>query len=189
MTRANVTSLLIRAQQGDRLATDELFPLVYEELRRVAEQFLSRENAAHTLQPTALVHEAYIRLVGPADITWESRRHFFGSAARAIRRILTDHARSKRRAKRGGGAQRIPVDEAAVVIQGIDLDILALDDALKLLAQLDPHKADLVELRFFAGLSMEDIAHALGASPSTIARDWRFARAWLHRELTGEQTS
>jgi RNA polymerase sigma factor (TIGR02999 family) len=185
-TQQDVTRLLARAHQGDHLATQELFPLVYEELRGLAERYLARESAAHTLQPTALVHEAYLRLVGPGDVNWENRRHFFGAAAKAIRRILTDHARCKRRAKRGSGERPLPLDDD-VAAEGIDFDILALDDALERLAALHAQKAELVELRFFGGLNMDEICQALSISPSTAAREWRFARAWLHRELAGSQ--
>jgi len=184
----NVTMLLVRAQKGDRLATEELFPLIYEELRSLAAGYLSREFAAQTLQPTVLVHEAFIRLVGPGEVSWENRNHFFGAAAKAIRRILVDHARARRRMKRGGGVRPLSLDDAGDLgIDGVDLDFQALDEALVRLAELDPNKGHLVELKFFGGLSMEEIGQVLGASPSTVAREWRFARTWLHRELTGEQ--
>jgi len=178
-----VTGVLIRIRGGDRLATQELFPLVYDELRLLAGKYLSRESAAFTIQPTALVHEAYIRLVGPGDSTWENRRHFFGAAATAIRRILTDHARAHRRAKRGAGVRPLPIDDTRVCVEDSTLDVLALDEVLDRLMQLDPFKAKVVELRFFAGLSMDEIGRTLGASPSSVAREWRFARVWLHREL------
>jgi RNA polymerase sigma-70 factor, ECF subfamily len=187
-TGGTVTTLLVRAQKGDRLATEELFPLVYEELRALAARYLAQESAVLTFQPTALVHEAYIRLVGPGDTSWENRRHFFGAAAKAIRRILADHARAKRRMKRGEGAKPLSLDDANLSIDGVDLDILALDEALEKLAALDPAKGDLVELRFFGGLSMEEISQARGTSLSTVAREWRFIRAWLYRELTGDRS-
>lgn len=187
-SESNVTTLLVRAQKGDRLATDELFPLVYDELRSLAAQYLSQESAAQTFQPTALVHEAFIRLVGPGDTSWENRRHFFGAAAKAIRRILIDHARAKRRMKRGSGIQPQTLDDANLSVEGVNLDILALDEALKKLTTLDSTKGQLVELRFFGGLSMEEISRATGTSLSTVAREWRFVRAWLHRELTGGPT-
>ena len=180
-----VTALLGRAKQGDRAATDELFPLVYEELRRLADQFLSGEKHGHTLQPTALVHEAYLRLVGPSDSGWEGRAHFFGAAARAIRRILIDRARARARL-RSGAAERVQALDVAgdVVAPEPAIDILALDEALARLARIDPQKARVVELRFFGGLTAGETAEALGTSPSTIAREWRFARIWLHRALS-----
>lgn len=188
LTGKNVTTLLVRAQRGDRLATDELFPLVYDELRSLAAQYLSQESAAQTFQPTALVHEAFIRLVGPGEISWENRRHFFGAAAKAIRRILIDHARAKRRMKRGGGDKPLSLDDVNLSVEGANLDIIALDEALRKLATLDPNKGNLVELRFFGGLSMEEISQATGTSLSTVAREWRFVRAWLYRELTDGQS-
>lgn len=183
-----VTQLLVRAGQGDAKATDELFPIVYEELRNIAAHFLQDESRAQTLQATALVHEAYLRLVGPKQTPWENRAHFFGAAARAIRRILTDHARQRNRAKRGGGMQRVPLDENRVASPADDLDLEGLDEALTKLAGIDPQKAKVVELRFFAGLTAEQTALALGVSASTVARDWQFARVWLNRELSQKLT-
>jgi RNA polymerase sigma factor (TIGR02999 family) len=181
---ADVTVLLARAHGGDRQATDQLFPIVYDELRALAERFMREESKAKTMQATALVHEAYMRLVGPNQTPWENRAHFFGAAARAIRRILTDHARERNRLKRGGGASAVPLDEALVVTQAAEsFDFVGLDAALARLAALDEQKARVVELRFFAGLTVEQTALALGVSPSTVARDWQFARVWLHREL------
>lgn len=185
MGQSDVTILLDRAGRGDRIATEELFPLVYDELRRLSEQFLAGEAVGHTLQPTALVHEAYLRLIGPGDAPWENRRHFFGAAANAIRRILTDHARAKNRIKRGGEQRRIALDDVNPAAGEADIDLVELDEALTQLATLDPQKATLVELKFFGGLSMEEIARSLGVSESTVAREWRFARAWLHRALQG----
>src|ERR1043166_5606118 len=162
-TETNVTTLLVRAQTGDRVATQELFPLVYEELRTLAARYLSHESAAQTLQRTALVHEAFLRLVGPADSSWENRRHFFGAAAKAMRRILMDHSRAKRRMKRGGGKKAVSLEDT-----GLDLqmpaeagDLMALDETLERLGQEDPAKVQLVELRYFAGLSMEEISGIL----------------------------
>lgn len=182
--QAAVTVLLARAQSGDARATDELFPIVYDELKQLAQKFLKGESKAQTLQATALVHEAYLRLVGPTEVTWENRAHFFGAAARAIRRILTDHARERNRLKRGGGAKPGQLDEQAVVAPDTGgVDVAAMDIALTRLAEVDEQKARVVELRFFAGLTVDQTAAALGVSPSTIARDWQFARVWLHREL------
>jgi RNA polymerase sigma factor (TIGR02999 family) len=185
--RGEVTLLLARATQGDRTATEELFPVVYGELRELAQQFLSSERKNHTLQPTALVNEAYMRLVGP-DVAWDSRAHFFGAAARAIRRILTDYARGRNAAKRGHGARPISLDDAGPVAAPVDaMDLVGLDAALTALEAQDPQKARVVELRFFAGLTAEQTAAAMGISASTVARDWAFAKAWLHRELTKEE--
>jgi RNA polymerase sigma factor (TIGR02999 family) len=182
--RAMITELLGRASRGDARATNELFPLVYEELRRLAEHHMQGERRAHTLTPTALVHEAYLRLIGPGECEWESRAHFFGAAARAIRRVLTDHARARNRQKRGGGMPRTEMPDVPERGEPEELDYEALDAALSRLAELDAQKARVVELRFFAGLPVEQVAAALGVSVSTVARDWAFARAWLHRELT-----
>jgi len=185
-TQAAVTQLLARASSGDSKVTDELFPIVYEELRAIAGRFLSGEGKPLTLQATALVHEAYLRLVGPNQTPWENRAHFFGAAAKAIRRILTDNARHRGRAKRGGGMSRAPLDEALVIAPAPDdVDLEGLDDALNKLAALDAQKARVVELRFFAGLTVEQTALALGVSPSTVARDWQFARVWLGHCLEG----
>lgn len=182
---AAVTALLARAHQGDGAATEELFPLVYDELRDLADRYLTREQPGHTLQPTALVHEAYLRLVGPAGTTWENRRHFFAAAAKAIRRILIDHARGRGRDKRGGGVRPEPIPKDAVATTGVDLDLLALDEALRRLAELNAQIASVVEMRFFVGLSAEDTAQSLGVSLSTVMRHWRFARSWLYREMGG----
>lgn len=181
--QAAVTMLLERAGAGDAHATDELFPIVYDELRAIAGKFLLGEAKAQTMQATALVHEAYMRLVGPSQTPWENRAHFFGAAARAIRRILIDHARQRDRVKRGGGRERATLDEAAVVCAEPREDLIGIDDALTRLAGIDEQKARVVELRFFAGLSVEQTALALGVSPSTVARDWQFARVWLSREI------
>jgi RNA polymerase sigma factor (TIGR02999 family) len=180
----NVTGLLVRASSGDARATGELFPLVYDELRRLAAHHLAGERANHTLQATALVHEAYLRLVGPGDVAWQNRAHFFGAAARSIRRILTDHARSKGRLKRGRGGSRVPLESLDLAAHEPLEDILALDEALEALAEADPEKARVVELRYFAGLSLEETAQALGISVPTVSRHWEFARVWLHRELS-----
>ena len=181
---AAVTVLLARAQAGDRSATDELFPLVYDELRHLADRCLSAEPRGQTLQPTALVHEAYLRLVG--DAGWENRAHFFGAAAQAIRRILIDRARARHRLKRGSGERPLPLEAASeLAVDGPDLDVLALDEALSRLSALDARKVQVVELRFFGGLDVDETAATLGLSPSTVAREWSFARIWLHREMGG----
>lgn len=181
---SDVTVLLSRVEKGDRQATEELFPVVYSELRELAERFLAGERKNHTLQPTALVHEAYMRLVGP-EASWESRAHFFGAAATAIRRILTDHARTRDRVKRGGGKRPVSLDGVdPAAEQGGEQDLVGLDEALTALGALDPQKARVVELRFFGGLSIEQTATVLGVSNSTVVRDWQFAKVWLHRELT-----
>lgn len=181
--------LLVRARAGDAKATDELLPLVYDELRGLAATHLTGERPNHPLQPTALVHEAYLRLVGPGEVTWESRAHFFGAAALAIRRILTDHARTRDSAKRGGDWSRVSMDDLQIAAPETGVDLLALDGALDRLTKLDAQKSKVVELRFFAGLTTEETALALGVSPSTVARDWQFARVWLQRELSRGETS
>jgi len=183
---AYVTELLAGAQRGDSAATAELFPVVYEELRRLAGGLMNEESRAHTLQATALVHEAYMRLVGPDQTPWENRAHFFGAAAQAIRRILIDHARSKLRVKRGGGVKPVLLDDSLAMSADAPESLIDLDLALAKLAEVSPQKARVVELRFFAGLTVEQTALALQVSPSTVARDWQFARVWLHRELEQE---
>jgi RNA polymerase sigma factor (TIGR02999 family) len=178
-----VSELLGRARRGDRAATDELMTLVYDDLRRLADRYLSREPPGRTLQPTALVHEAYLRLAS-SNQEWQDRAHFFGAASRAIRRILLDRARARRRERHGGTRDKVPFEEAEkVALCGPEIDVLVLDEALERLSQLDPAKAHVVELRFFGGLGIAETAEVLGVSPSTVARDWRFARVWLHREL------
>lgn len=165
-------------------ASEALLSFVYDELRRQAHRYLSHERAGHTLQTTALVHEVYLKLVKQKNIDWESRSHFFGIAARLMRQILIDYARTKYRAKRGGGRDNLPVDEALTVSVGAtDFDLVALDEALTRLSQKEEHLAKIVELRFFSGLSVEETAEVLGTSPSTVKRDWQMAKAWLHREL------
>lgn len=179
-----VTQLLARAQGGDAKATDELLPIVYDELRSLAAGFLRSEGSAQTVQATALVHEAYLRLVGPDLAKWENRAHFFGAAAQAIRRILVDHARERNALKRGGGRKPISIDEAPSLVVGApNEDMLGVDRALTRLAEIDEQKARIVELRFFAGLTVEQTALALGISDRTVAREWQFARVWLQREI------
>jgi RNA polymerase sigma-70 factor (ECF subfamily) len=181
-----VTELLIRWRGGDRAALDALIPLVYDELRRLAQRYLQRERSNHTLQSTALVHEAYARLVGQNLPEWQNRAHFFGVAAQLMRQILVDYARGHRASKRGGSACKVTLDDAALQTQKVDVDVAALDDALKSLARIDPQQSRVVELRFFAGLSIEDTSEVLGISPSTVNRDWNTARVWLYRELNRE---
>ena len=177
-----VTELLVRWRSGDKAALDSLMPLVYTELRRIANRYLQGERSDHTLQSTALVHEAYLRLVDQ-NVSWQNRAHFFGIAAQMMRRILVDHARSRSAAKRGDGACRVTLDEGLVALAERDLDLVALDAALTNLAKIDPQQAKIVELRFFAGLSIEDTSEALHISPATVKRDWAMAKAWLHREM------
>ncbi len=185
---SNVTQLLLDWRAGDSGALDRLMPLVYEELRRMANYYLRRERANHTLQTAALVNEAYLRLVDHEGIAWQNRAHFFGVAAQAMRRILVDHARSRNYAKRGGGAYHVSLDEAATLVEERAAELIALDDALKQLAKIDLRKCRVVEMRYFGGLSVEETAEALGISAITVARDWNTAKAWLMREMTrGEQ--
>jgi RNA polymerase sigma factor (TIGR02999 family) len=180
----DVTRILSNLAHGDPHAAAQLLPLVYEELRRLAAQRLAGEAPGQTLQPTALVHEAYLKLVGPdPGRAWNDRAHFFAAAAEAMRRILIDQARQKRRQKRGGGRQRVPFVEAEAVAETPADDLLALDEALSQLASVDPTKAELVKLRYFAGLSEEEAAAALGLSRATASRYWTFARAWLIQAL------
>ncbi|MBZ5527107.1 MAG: sigma-70 family RNA polymerase sigma factor [Acidobacteriia bacterium] len=178
-----VTDLLTRWRAGDREALDVLMPLVYEELRRLARYYLRQERPDHTLQSTALVHEAYVRLAGQNPPEWQSRAHFFGVAARLMRQILVDHARASHAAKRGGASLTLSLNEAVAGSKGKELDILALDDALNNLAQINPQQSQIVELRFFSGLSIEDTSEVLGVSPATVKRNWTTARAWLFREI------
>lgn len=174
--------MLDRITTGDRNAINDLMPLVYDELRSLAGRYLWAERSGHTLQATALVHEAYLRLVNDADRTWENRAHFFATAATAIRRILIESARRRGRLKRGGDARRVPLDDDAIAIED-DERLLALDESLNRLAEIDPRKARVVELRFFAGLMVDEAAAVLGVSSITVARDWRMARAWIRSQL------
>jgi RNA polymerase sigma-70 factor (ECF subfamily) len=178
-----VTRLLVAWSDGDEQALAALMPLVYDELRRLAHRHLGRERADHTLQTTALVHEAYLRLVDQKEPRWRNRAHFLAIASQMMRRILVDYARARGFAKRGGGAWRAPLDEAMVVSDERAADVVALDEALKALAQFDERKSRMVELRFFGGLSIEETAEVLGVSPGTVMRDWTLAKAWLQREI------
>src|SRR5690349_23358118 len=178
-----VTQLLVEWGKGDRSALEKLTPLVYEELKRLATRYLRRERREHTLQSTALVHEAWLRLIDQKHVHWQNRAQFFGIAAEMIRRILIDHARNRQAAKRGDGALKLTLDDALAAPDIRDLDLVALDDALQDLAKFDPQQSRMVELRFFAGLSIEESAEVLGVSPATVKREWAAARAWLYREL------
>lgn len=179
-----VSQLLVAWGGGDQAARDELMPLVYEELRRLAHQCIRRERPGHTLQTSALLNEAYLRLVDQKNIHWQDRAHFFGIAARLMRQVLVDYARKRRYAKRGGDARRVPLDEAMIVSEERAADVVALDDALKSLAEIDPRQSQIVELRFFGGLSIEETAEVLAVSPGTVMRDWTLAKAWLRRAVT-----
>jgi len=178
-----VTELLVRWREGDRAALDALMPLVYDELRRLAQHYLRRERADHTLKSTALVHEAYVRLIGQDTPAWQSRAHFFGIAARLMRQILVEHARTRHAAKRGGHAFKLTLEDISAVAQPANVDLVALDDALKKLSTQDARQSRIVELRFFAGLTIEDAAEVLDISPATVTREWTIARAWLFREI------
>ena len=181
-----MTRLLLDWSQGDKAALNELIPLIEHELHRLAHQYMNRENPGHTLQTTALVNEAYLRLIDQKSVRWQNRAHFFAIAAQTMRRILIDHARSRTRAKRGGKAQKISLDEVAVVSHERAGEMVALDEALERLAAIDPRRGRVVELRFYGGLSNDEIAEVLGLSPNTVTRDWNMARAWLYRELATE---
>ena len=181
---ADITQLLAEWSDGNQSALDELYPLVYDELHRLARRYMSRERKGHTLQTTALINEAYVRLVDQKNVHWANRSHFFAISAQIMRRILIDHARRHAYAKRGGGAQQISLDEAAVVL-GQASELLRLDEALQSLAELDPRRSQVVELRYFGGLSNEEIAGVLKVSANTVTRDWNMARAWLYQQLAG----
>jgi RNA polymerase sigma factor (TIGR02999 family) len=180
----SVTDLLQAWASGDQTALDELLPLVYDDLRRQARRYMRAQPAGHTLQTTALVHEAYLRLVGQSSVEWNGRAHFFGVAAKAMRSILVDHARARSAAKRGGSARAITLDDArGMAGPEVSVDVLALDQALKRLAEVDARKSRLVELRYFGGLGIDEAAAVLSISPATVKREWTTARAWLRREL------
>jgi RNA polymerase sigma factor (TIGR02999 family) len=180
-----ITQLLRSWSEGDRTALDHLLPLVYEELHRQAAGYLRRERPGHTIQTTALIHEAYLKLIDQRDVKWQSRTHFFAVASMAMRRILVNYAKSRNREKRGGPNARLPLEDAALATVNHQSDeILALDEALTRLSALDQQQARVVELRYFSGLSLEETAEVLGVSRATAARDWNMAKAWLHRELS-----
>jgi RNA polymerase sigma factor (TIGR02999 family) len=181
-----VTGLLLAWGRGDEAALEQLVPLVHGELRRLARRHMGHERQGHTLQATALVNEAYLRLIDVQQVHWQNRAHFFARSARLMRRILVDFARSRHYQKRGGGAQQVSLDEALVVGKERGADLVALDDALQALAAIDPRKSQVVEMRFFGGLSVEETAEALHVSPETVMRDWKLAKVWLARELSGK---
>jgi RNA polymerase sigma factor (TIGR02999 family) len=179
-----VTQLLKAWGNGDEAARDELMTLVYEELHRLAHQYLKRERPGHTLQTSALVNEAFVKLIDQKDVRWQNRGHFFAIAAQLMRRILVDHARIRRAAKRGGNASPVSLDDALVISNERSAEVVALDEALTALATVDERKSQIVELRFFGGLSIEETAEVLAVSPGTVMRDWTLAKAWLRREMT-----
>jgi RNA polymerase sigma factor (TIGR02999 family) len=186
------TALLAQVREGGDRAVDarnRLLPLVYEELRDLAERYMRAQNPAHTLQTTALVNEAYIRLVAREAQGWESRAHFIGVAAKAMRSVLVDHARRRKAGKRGGARRRVPLEGAAILTEDPSDDLLAIDEALSRLSATDEQKGRVVELRFFGGLTNDEAASVLGVSSATVKREWRFARAWLYSELTGENAN
>ena len=178
-----ITERLVAWGSGETAALDDVMRAVYQELRRMADHYLRLERPNHTLQPTALVHEAYLRLIDQRKVSWQNRAHFFGVAAQMMRRILVDHARTKQRSKRGGAARKLSLDEVMNLSQGRAADLVALDDALKALAEIDSRKSQVVELRFFGGLSVEETAEVLDVSTQTVLRDWKMAKAWLYQEL------
>jgi RNA polymerase sigma factor (TIGR02999 family) len=181
-----VTQLLLAWNAGDESALGKLVPLVYEELRRLAKRQMGRERPDHTLQTTALIHEAYLRLVDIRNVHWQNRAHFFALCARLMRRILVDFARSRRYAKRGGGAQAVSLGQSPTISPERSTDLVAVDDALRALSRIDARKGQVVELRFFGGLTVEETAEALKVSPETVRRDWKLAKVWLLRELSGD---
>jgi RNA polymerase sigma-70 factor (ECF subfamily) len=181
---AEVTQLLTACKQGDTDALERLLPLVYHELHRQAVRFFVRERAGHTLQPTALVNEVYLRLVNQDRVKWQNRAQFFGIAAQMMRRILVSHARARSASKRGGNQTRITLQEGVMSAPERDVNLLAVDEALTRLEQIDPEKSRMVELRFFSGLSVEETAEVMGVSPRTVDRKWQTAKAWLHREIS-----
>ncbi len=183
----DLTILLKQWNGGNKNALDKLLPVVYGELRRLARRYLRRERSDHTLQPTDLVHEAYVRLIDQDRVDWKNRAHFYGVAAQLMRRILVDHARRHLSEKRGGGQPQLALENIIEVSPAPHRDLVALDEALKRLAAIDERKSRMVEYRFFGGLSVEETAEALGIAPATVLRDWAFAKAWLRREMSGER--
>ncbi len=184
-----ITHLLLKWSKGDSAALEQLIPMVYPELRRMARRFMGRENSQHTLQTSALINEAYLRLVDQQAVEWQDRAHFFAVSAQVMRHILIDHARRYRSGKRGAGVTHVALDDGAVIIQERAAEFVALDGALNRLAEVDPRKSRIVELRFFGGLTVEETAEVMKLSPITIKREWRAARAWLFREISGDELS
>jgi RNA polymerase sigma factor (TIGR02999 family) len=191
MTRTahEVTQLLVAWGNGDQSALDKLMPLVYDELHRMAHRYMAQERAEHTLQTSALVNEAYVRLIDQKNVRWQNRAQFFGIAATSMRRILVGYARRRKRAKRGAGALQISLDEAAILSNERASEMVAIDEALESLAAVDPRKSQVVELRFFGGLSIDETAEVLHVSPGTVMRDWTLAKAWLRQEISGDSTA
>ena len=187
-TSHEITQLLLAWSEGDKQALDRLVPLVYDELRRLAHNYMRKERAGQTLQTTALIHEAYLRLIEANRVQWRNRAHFYGIAAHLMRQILVARARERGCQKRGGGAERVSLDEAMVIDERLDEDLVALDEALGELSKFDARMAQVVEMRFFGGLTEEEIAAALDVSTKTVRRDWRLARSWLRRKLSWERT-
>jgi RNA polymerase sigma factor (TIGR02999 family) len=181
----DVTDLLLRWSAGDRTAFEQLTPVIYDDLRRMARALLGQERPGHTLSATALVHEAYLKLVDQRRVQWQNRAHFFGAAAHIMRRVLVDHARAKASLKRGGSVPKVAIDEGAALVNGLSEDILDLDAAINALAEVDSRKAQVVEMRFFAGMTSEETAEALRVSVGTVDRDWTLARAWLIKAIRG----
>lgn len=181
-----VTQLLVAWSNGDQEALEKLIPMVYDELRRLARRYMNREHAGHTLQTTALVNEAYLRLIEQKDVKWQNRAHFFAISAQLMRRILVSMARARHADKRGGEAPRVSLDEALVISDERAAELVALDDAMKELASLDPRRCQVVELRYFGGLSVEETAEVLKVSPDTVMREWKRAKAWLYSELNND---
>ena len=186
--RHQITELLAEWREGNQSALDELYPLVYDELHRLARRYMSRERKDHTLQTTALINKAYVRMVDQKNVNWANRSHFFAISAQIMRRILIDHARRHRYAKRGGGAQQVSLEEVAAIVPDQGRELVRLDEALKTLAEQDPRRSQVVELRYFGGLNNEEIAGVLHVSENTVTRDWNMARAWLYQQLTENAT-
>jgi RNA polymerase sigma factor (TIGR02999 family) len=184
-----ITQLLANWSLGDKEALERLVPLVYPELRRMARQQMAREDSNHTLQTSALINEAYLKLVDRRNVKWQNRAHFFAVAAQVMRHVLIDHARRHLYTKRGGGAQHLPLDDAEIVSDQRAADLVALDDALSNLVKLDPRRSQIVELKFFGGLNAEEIAEVMSISPATVQREWRAAKAWLHHTITGRTSA
>ncbi len=178
-----ITQLLVNWRNGDKAAMEQLMPIVYDELRRLASSLFRRERVNHTLQPTALVNEAFLHLVGQSEVSWQNRAHFFSAAAQLMRHILVDHARAHNAAKRGGGELRVSLKEEMAATEQREVDLIALDAALDELASLDPQQSRIVEMRFFGGLSVEETAEVLAVSPATVKREWSTAKAWLYRQM------